>query len=377
MLGNKGIKKCFEELEDPRREGGNKLHDFMDILIISMCGVLCGAEGFTDIELFGQIKKEWFRTFLKLENGIPSSDTFRRIFAAIDNKKFSECFIRWMKDVANYTKGEVVAIDGKTVRRSFDNESNKKAIHMVSAWASKNQLVLGQIKTEEKSNEITAIPKLLELLELKGSTVTIDAMGCQKKIAEKIIEKEADYTLAVKENQSNLYTNIKEYFEWAIENKFKDLEKYDHYTKTEKGHGRIEKRNIWITEDVEWFEEKGKWKNLRTLISVERIAEKSGEISKDTRYFISSKKATAKEHLEIIRSHWGIENNLHWVLDVQMNEDACRVRKDNAAENFTIMRHLALAALKKEKTIKRGIKAKQKAAGWSNDYLMKLLTSFE
>jgi len=369
----KRIEEYFEGLEDPRRNFLTR-HKLNDMIVLAICGVICGAEGWTDIEEFGQSKEEWLRQYLELPHGIPSHDTFGRLFAVIDPESFQRCFIDWVKHLAKITKGEVVAIDGKTARRSYSNEDNKAAIHMVSAWANTNKLVLGQVKVDDKSNEITAIPRLLELLDITGSIITIDAMGCQKDIAAKIVDKEADYVLAVKGNQGRLLEEVEYYLQEGKRTQFEGMN-VDFFESIEKDHGRIETRRCWVTQDIDWLESKKDWKGLQSVAMIEAIRETGKKVSQDVRFYIGSLDCGAKQFLNIIRGHWGIENELHWVLDVSFREDDCRVRKDNSPQNLAVLRHIALNLLKKETSVKKGLRAKRLKAGWDTKYLMKVLTN--
>lgn len=359
-------------LQDPRVERTRK-HSFEAVLVIAVCGFICGVDSWVELEEFGEEKREWFETFLDLPNGIPSHDTFGRIFAALDPEQFSRCFITWSEAVREVTSGEIVSIDGKTLRRSFDRASSKAAIHMVSAWASKNSLVLGQVKTEEKSNEITAIPKLLELLHLHGCVVTIDAMGCQREIVDRIVEKGADYVISLKGNQESLHEQTKAFFDEAREESFETVQHA--YTETlEKDHGRIERRRFWISSKLDWFRERDRWAGLTSVGMVEAQRTIDGVTTTETRYFISSLNAAdAEKFADAVRKHWGIENSVHWVLDVAFDEDRSRVRKDNGPENMAMLRHIALNLLKAETRAKGGIKTRRKVAGWSNKYLLHLL----
>lgn len=302
--------------------------------------------------MFGQAKHDWFKTFLELPHGIPSDDTFRRVFARLAPGEFQRSFLAWVESVSELTRGQIVAIDGKQPTGSADRRAGKSAINMVSAWASENRLVLGQVKVDDKSNEITAIPQLLDMLEVAGCIVTIDAIGCQTEIAEKIIEKEADYVLAVKGNQGNLYEDIVGYFDWALEDKFNQTS-YTTYETIDGEHGRIERRRYYATSDIEWLRKKSCWKGLRSIAMVESERTVQGkETSLERRYYISSLQADAKQLGKAIRGHWSVENSLHWVLDVGFREDASRIRKDHAPENMATLRHIALNLLKAERTAK-------------------------
>ncbi len=347
-------------------------HLLIDIITITICAVLCGADDWTDVELYGRTKESWLRKFIKLPNGIPSHDTFGRVFSMISTEELEKAFLSWVKAIAETVTG-VVAIDGKTLRRSYDSSSNKKAIHMVSAWAAENGLVLGQLKTEEKSNEITAIPALLDLLEVKGCIVTIDAMGCQKEIAAKIVEKQADYVLALKRNQESLYDEVFEFFQAAQETNFDGLQWDFHETK-DRNHGRHEIRRYWTVTGLEGLEQAKKWPYLRMVGMVESECTGQGEPTREYRFYISSRESTAQCFANAVRSHWGIENSLHWVLDMSFREDESRIRAGNAAENFSIIRRLVLNLIKQEKSIKKGVKAKRLLAGWDDEYFLKILS---
>jgi len=356
----------FSIVPDPRLDR-QKRHDLLDIIAITICAVLCGADGWTDVEEFGHAREEWLRTFLKLENGIPSHDTFGRVFAALDTAAVQEAFASWTQEVAGLVSG-VIAVDGKTVRRSHNRASNKAAIHMVSAWGQTNGLVLGQVKVEDKSNEITAIPKLLEQLDVRGCIVTMDAMGCQTTIARSIVDRGGDYVLAVKGNQETLYDDIVRHFTDL------DKDQCDYHETVEKDHGRMETRQCWVSSDIGGIGTPGQWRGLHAVAMVRSTRQLGQETSTETRYYITSAKhGAAKRLAEHVRAHWSIENSLHWVLDIAFNEDQSRVRIGNAAQNFAIIRHLCLNILKNDKTNKRGIKTKRKRAGWDNKYLAHLL----
>jgi predicted transposase YbfD/YdcC len=363
----------FSSITDPRIDRC-KLHKLIDILVIATCATICGAETWEEFELFGESKKNWFEKFLELPHGIPSHDTFRRVIARLDPIEFQKCFLEWVRSAYEITQGQVVAIDGKLSRGSRDVPAGKSAINMVSAWAGENRLVLGQVKTEEKSNEITAIPGLLDMLEIEGCIVTIDAIGCQTEIAKKIAEKEADYVLAVKGNQANLYEDLLGYFDWALEDKFNET----NYTTDETvdgDHGRIEVRRYYATSDIAWLRNKGEWEAIESIAMVESERTVQGEeTSRERRYYISSLQAEAKQIGKAIRGHWSVENSLHWVLDVGFREDASRIRKDHGPENMATMRHIALNLLKQDKSLKVGIKSKRLKAGWDEAYLLKVLS---
>lgn len=357
---------------DPRVERTRR-HSLNDILVIAICGFICGVDNWVELEFFAETKEKWFKQFLDLPNGIPSHDTFGRVFAALDPETFSRCFINWMKAVADTTEGEIVPIDGKTLRRSFDRAAKKAAIHMVSAWSTRNGVVLGQVKTDEKSNEITAVPKLLELLRLEGCIVTLDAMGCQRETAQQIVDKGAHYVISLKGNQEKLHEEVERVFTEAREESFETVPHA--YTETvEKDHGRIERRRYWITAKLDNIRRAERWACLSSVGMVEAERTIDGKTSKEIRYFISSLPGDdATLFAAAVRRHWEIENNLHWVLDVAFREDDSRIRKDNAPENVAMLRHVALNVLKADKTTKAGIQTRRKKAGWDHDYLARLL----
>jgi predicted transposase YbfD/YdcC len=344
-----------------------------DILVIAICAVIAGADDWPAVEEFGKERQDWFERFLELPHGIPCYDTFKRVFAALDGEELQSCFITWIRAVYEVTQGQVVAIDGKMLRRSRDDANGKDAIHMVSAWASENNLVLGQVKVNDKSNEITAIPQLLDLLEVAGCIVTIDAIGCQRKISDKIVGQGADYVLALKENQGNLYDDAQVLFSYAEETDFVDC---DYHKTVEKGHGRVDIRECWTVSNPDYLfyvHNRSDWAKLRTLVMVKRERRRGDQIETEVKYYISSLESNAEHILAVVRGHWGIENQLHWVLDIAFREDESRLRKGNGAQNFAVLRHIALNLLKQERTCKRGIKTKRLKAGWSRDYLVKVL----
>jgi predicted transposase YbfD/YdcC len=371
-LGN--LKKCLRKVKDPRIDR-TKRHKLIDILIIAILAVICGADSWVDVEMFGNSKIEWLKTFLELPNGIPSHDTFGRVFALINPEEFEKGFMEWVKLIQDLTQGQVIAIDGKQMRGSKDLPAGKAGIYMVSAWATANQLVLGQRKVDDKSNEITAIPQLLKVLELAGCIVVVDAIGTQTKIAKTIIDQGADYILAVKENQGHLYEDIHDLFEDDWKYNFKGAP-YRYAKTVNKDHGRIEIRQCWSISDPEYLaniRDLDRWKGVKSLVMIlsERQIGEKREVQ--DRYYISSLESDAKKILQAKRSYWSIENCLHWVLDIAFNEDHSRVRKDHAPQNFSILRHMALNLLKLETTVKAGIKAKRLKCGWDTDYLLKVL----
>jgi predicted transposase YbfD/YdcC len=359
------IRRNFGCLRD-FRVLGRVDYDLLDIIFMSICAVICGEEDYVGIWDWSCDNEDWLRQHLVLENGIPSHDTFRRVFQFLDYESFSKCFVNFTRDFCELRLGEVVSIDGKCLRGSKDKSLGKKGIYMVGAWANAAGLLLGQVKVDDKSNEITAIPKLLGLLVLKGCTITIDSMGCQKAIASAIIEKEADYILALKGNQKLLKEQV--------ERSFHCEEVEASFTTEEKSHGRLETRKCEVISDLKWIEEANEWKNLSAIVKItaQRTIISEQKTSTEVRYFIASQAFTAAQMLNFIRSHWGIENNLHWTLDVAFNEDNNRNRKDNSAQNFSFLNRIALNLLKKENT-KISIKRKRNRANRSSEFLEKIL----
>jgi len=360
----------FGQLDDPRIDR-KKLHPMPEILLLTLCAVICGAESWDDIETFGQAKVEFLRRYLPYDHGIPSDDTLRRFFRAIDPTQFQRLFIEWIRawlhpEVAD----KVVAIDGKTLRGSRDGE--QLPIHLVSAFASEVGIVLGQTKTHEKSNEITAIPELLEWLDVRGAIVTIDAMGCQKAIAEKIVDKGGDYLLALKGNQSSLHDDVRLHFEAPSPQAFSQMEQAD---TLDKGHGRIEVRRCRVSTDIDWLKERHPgWRNLNAIVAITSERHIGETVTQETRYFISSALIPADRMLTAVRLHWGIENQLHWILDMSFGEDQSRIRKGNAPSNVDIIRHAALNMIRGAKTKRMSIKRMRKAAGWDDELLNDVLT---
>jgi predicted transposase YbfD/YdcC len=365
----------FSSLDDPRVDR-SKTHLLPEILFIAICTIASGGDGFTDMEMFGRAKEDWLRKYLKLPGGIPSHDTFGRVMSVIDPKAFAECFVNWTSALHCATKGEVIALDGKTIRHSFDTATDKKALHMVSAWASKNGLALGQVKVDSKSNEIKAIPKLLEMIDVSDHIVTTDAMGCQREIAGIITEKKGDYVFCLKGNHESLHEEVKYFFDEANAADFEDVE-HSYFESVEKDHGRIEIRRAWVVEDdaIRWLEKGDQWPGLKSIAAIESERRIGGKTTIETRYFISSLANSAAKLVSAAREHWGIENSLHYVLDVTFNEDASRIRKDNAPENLATLRKIVINLIKRQKNTKASIRSRLKKAAWDNSYLETLLVS--
>lgn len=361
----------FQQLDDPR--GPSRWHRLDDMLIIAILAVLCGASGWTEVQQFAQSKRKWLATFLTLPHGIPSHDTFGRLFAALDPMQLEQCFLNWTASLARHSRGKLVAIDGKTIRRSFDRASGRAAIHMISAFAECNRLVLGQLAVDDKSNEITALPRLLKLLDLEGATVTVDAMHCQKDTAQAIRDAKADYLMQVKANQKSLHEDVKLFFDEAIEHRWQHTGHAFHET-IEKDHGRIETRRCWSTWEIDWLKQRVDWPGLASIVCVEAERQIAGKVSRERRYYLSSLAGRdAAAVLTAIRGHWSIENRLHWCLDVCFGEDQSRLRQGHAAENFSRLNRLSMNLLRQDRTIKVGLQAKRKRAGWDHDYLLHLI----
>lgn len=372
----KPLVEMFEEMPDPRMNR-TRAHKLTDILVIGLCSLLTGGEGFSDMEIFGKTKYDWLKTFLELPSGIPSHDTFNRVFSAIDPHAFLECFVQWVRGICPVLQNEVVAIDGKALRHALNE--GETIPYIVSAWATNNGLVLGQVKVADKSNEITAIPELLQVLELKGCIVTLDAMGCQKDIAARIIGKQADYVLALKGNHATIHEEVKEFFDAAVPPcaiQCTDTDApgtMDFFQTVEKNHGRIETRRYWHSTDIEWFEDKPLWKGLRSFGMVESIRRIKGKSSIERRYYLCSLPLGAQQFAKAARGHWGVENPLHWSLDVTFGEDNSRARTKNAAQNIATLRRTALNLLKNTPAKKCSVRQRRILAALDCQYLQKLL----
>lgn len=374
MLPASSFHDYFATLTDPRcPHAPNSRHQLMDILVIAVCAVICGAEGWEDMEEYGKSQAAWFTDLLDLPSGIPGHDTFRRVLSRLDPEELPQCFIAWTAALSDVSQGDIVSIDGQTLRHAFDHAASKSAIHMVRAWASANRLVLGQRKVDEKSNEMTAIPKLLPLRDVTGAVVTIDAMGCQKAMAKVMTDQEADDVLALKENHPTLSEDVTLFFDDARGTAFADIA-HEYHETVEGDHGRIETRRYWITSDIEWLGATASWSKLQSIGMVEARREVGEAVQIETRSFLTSLPAQGVRFAHAVRQHWGIENALHWVLDVSFDEDACRIRAEKGAQTLAVLRHIALNLLRHERHHTRGIKARRKRAGWARDYLSKVLT---
>ena len=367
------ISKAFDSLTDPRMDR-TKHHPLINILTISICAIIAGCDDFQSISEYGKSKKSWFEQFLDLQNGIPCRDTFNDVLNRLNPHEFAHAFTQWVCSLGDL-KDDIVALDGKVMRGTLDKANGNPAIHLVSAWSVKNNMCFGQIKVSDKSNEITAIPKLLELLDIEDATITTDAMGTQYKIADQIVEKKGDYLLALKGNQGEFHDDIKLFLDTQLQGDFEKIE-HDVFSHVNGDHGRIETRKVWLTSDVKWLVERHpRWKSIRGIAMIESWREVSGKETYERRYYITSHHDKSAEFIaKAIRSHWHVENKLHWQLDVSFNEDYNRLRSGNAAENFALMNKIALNLLKNEKSIRLGVKNKRLKAGWDDDYMIKVLT---
>jgi predicted transposase YbfD/YdcC len=368
--GTASFQRHFEELQDPRVERTRR-HPLINIVFMTVCGVLSGANSIAGIHEFALDRRTWLGRYLDLSGGIPSEDTFGRVLARLDPAAFERCLLGWIREVQELTADRVVAIDGKTLRGSAYVEAGRSAIHMVSAWATENKLSLGQVVVAEKSNEITAIPELLDLLEIAGALVTIDAMGCQREIAGKVREREADYLLAVKQNQPGLYERVGAAIDGALE---EDADALDEHMTVEKGHGRRETRTYAVVAAPKGVDPEGQWRDLSALgIAISERVDSRGRASNEVRYYILSRRITAEEFAAAVRGHWGIENNLHWQLDVSFREDACRACRDHCPANLSVARRFALGLLKRETGCKKGMEIKRIKCAASDEYREKVL----
>lgn len=362
----------FSQVADPRSDK-NKLYPLEEILLLCVSAIVSGADGWKSIAEFGRIKLNWLRKFLPFENGIPSEDCIAWVMRRLPSKQFQECFIAWTKSISELTDGEIVAVDGKTLRGSRDPSNGCDAVHMVSAWADANRLSLGQVATDEKSNEITAIPKLLKMLDVKGGIVTIDAMGCQTKIAEQIVSQGADYILAVKDNQPELHEAVKDYFEAAKAANFLSVPvSYDEHT--DSGHGRVEVRRCWLANDTSTLPKPEKWEKIQGIAMVESERHEGGKTTCESRYYITTLADDSTKFSRAVRSHWGVENRLHWVLDVTFGEDDCRIRRDNGPANFNTFRQFAVNLIRKAKT-GLSVKGSRFKAAWDDSFRYNLLAN--
>lgn len=369
-LRQTSIVSSFSIIPDPRKPR-NQIYPIFDLITIAILGILCGADDWVEVNLWASSNIEWLKQFDVCINGVPSHDTLSRFFRYLDSKAFDKCFISWTQKVANVIGG-VIALDGKTIRNSADKKIGERAIHVVSAFSAENDIVLGQLSTEKKSNEITAFPLLIEMLDLKGATVTIDAAGCQKHIAKQICDKDGDYVLALKGNQKKLYAEAENFFQQAIILQPQECG-CDYYKNEEYSRGRLELREVWTTGDIDWLPQKRDWHELKTLVCLKSTRTEKGKQTVEYRFYISSLESDAHKLAQAVRSHWSIENKLHWQLDVSYGEDGCKIRKGNGAENFSVIRRATLNMLKADKKTKVGIKNKRSKAGWDRNYLLGVL----
>lgn len=365
------LKEHFSSLDDPRAQHRIE-HLLLDIVIITICAVICGADTWVEIENYGIAKQQWLATFLELPNGIPSHDTFERTFARLRPEQLQQCFLNWVQAVFHLMGGQLINLDGKTLRGSYDRGGKQGMIHMVSAWASQNRLVLGQRKVNEKSNEITAIPELLKVLDLNGAVVSIDAMGAQTEIAAQIVAQQGDYVLALKGNQGNLHQDVQQLFDHAHRQNFRGIE-HDFYQTQEQGHGRQETRRYWVMGNTEYLLGAENWAKLTTIGCVESQRQVGDKITWEKRYYLLSLPLDAARFATAVRGHWSIENQLHWILDVGFREDQSRAKQGYSAENLAVIRHLAVNLLSQDQSVKGGMRAKRLRAGWDDQYLTKIL----
>lgn len=369
-LRQTSIMSCFSIIPDPRKER-NQIYNLFDLITIAILGILCGADDWVEVNLWATANLEWLKQYDICSEGVPSHDTLNRFFRYLDPQAFERCFIKWTQTVAKVVGG-VIALDGKTLCHSSDAVSGTKAIHIVSAFSAENDIVLGQLSTTAKSNEITAFPLLIEMLDLKGAIVTIDAAGCQKEIANAICEKGGDYVLALKGNQGKLHDEAENFFKQAIVVR-PDESGCDYYKNEEYSRGRLEQREVWTVNDLDWLPQKKEWRGLQSLVCLRSTRTRNGVSTVEIRYYISTLASNACKVAYAIRSHWGIENKLHWQLDVSYQEDGCKICKDHGAENFSVIRRATLNILKGDKKTKAGIKNKRSKAGWDRSYMLGLL----
>lgn len=370
------LEACFGDLPDPRVQGRCD-HKLVEIILVAVCAVLCGAESWSEVEEFGEAKEDWLRQYLDLAAGIPSHDTFSRVFRLLDAAEFQRRFMRWVEQHFTVPRGQVIAVDGKTARGSGDSFRGQDAIHLVSAWASETGVLLGQRKVDAKSNEITAVPELLKLLFIKGCIVTVDALNCQKDIAQTVIQRQADYVFALKANHPHLHQDVIDWFGWARERDFRDVT-HDFHQTVNKGHGRLEIRRCWAIHDPLALESMGYyegWVGLQTVVMVERERRSADQTQRETVYYLSSLPPNAERILAATRAHWSVENTFHWTMDLVFGEDPSRVRLDEAPENFAVIRHIALNLLKRHPG-KQSLKRKRFRAALDDAFLLQLLTQF-